>query len=260
MCPWPVIQTGGSGLRGWRRRSPRRSHGSAGRSGWRKWNREPMSWGHFDRAVMGVGEPEGGATAQNRGACGASPASTMPPGSPNRQGKINSPSRRLLRSSRTKKGARGEEAAGANAEAGADVDRVLAVPKGGAAVAGFVEPRATAHQLPAPLAALTPHQIPILFSPWLSILGMPLTHGVGMQAVFTPLKQLPVQLCQASEVHQAAETVQPRLLGLAGLPATTPKGVSRGVVPRPTGIQRVAEMEWRGGARPAGPLPLVHAR
>ena len=49
----------------------------------------------------------------------------------------------------------GEETAGANAVVGVDVGRVVAVPVGGAAVVGFVEPGTTAQQLDDPPSELT---------------------------------------------------------------------------------------------------------
>jgi len=48
------------------------------------------------------------------------------------------------------KGCWGEETAGAHADIGVDVARVVAVPEGGAAVVRFVEPGAAAQQLDDP--------------------------------------------------------------------------------------------------------------
>ena len=109
--------------------------------------------------------------------------------------------------SRAKKGTWGEETAGAKTNEGADEGREDAVPVGGAAAERFGDPGAAAHQLPAPLAALSAHEIPILFTPGLPILRMARTHGVGMPAVFTPLIQLSVQLSQTPAGHQSAGPV-----------------------------------------------------
>ena len=49
----------------------------------------------------------------------------------------------------------GEETAGPKTNVGVDVGRVIAVPDGGAAVVGFVEPGATAQQLGDPPSLLT---------------------------------------------------------------------------------------------------------
>lgn len=67
---------------------------------------------------------------------------------PNSQGKTKQPEGKGPEGSRTKKGAWGEETAGANAAVGDDAGRVAAVPVGGAAAVRDVEPGATAQQLP----------------------------------------------------------------------------------------------------------------
>ena len=125
-----------------------------------------------------------------------------------RQGKTNSPrakgpralAARLPRSVSTKKGAWGEGTARTQTAAGEAGDRVDAAPEGGAAPQGSVDTRAAVQQLPPTLPTFSSHQVGILLTPWLLILWMTFTHGVGMPAVFTPLKQLPVQLRQAPAI------------------------------------------------------------
>ncbi len=133
------------------------------------------------------------------------------------RGRNGTGSRRLRRHPR-------QPTAGAKPSTGAGVGREVAAPGGGAAAVRPLEESATAQQLPPPLAALSADQIPIL---------------------------LPVQLGQTPAVHQPAGPVEARLLGSLSLAATTKGGA--GVTPRPTAIQRVAEMERCGGPRPAGP-------
>ena len=120
------------------------------------------------------------------------------------------------------------------------------------------EPGAPAQQLPAPLAAVTAHQIPILAPPGLPTFRLALSHGIGMPAVFTPLEELPMQLGQAPAVHQSACPADPGLFRVRSLAALAKDG--RGVVLRPAPIQRVAEMERCGSPRPAGTLPFPSSR
>jgi hypothetical protein len=139
-------------------------------------------------------------------------------------------------------------AASGNASRGQWLQRAAAAADAAASPAATAATaRAAVQQLPPTLPTFSSHQVGILLTPWLLILWMTFTHGVGMPAVFTPLIQLPMQLGQTPAVHQPAGPVQPRLLGLRSLAAAVPPPV----LPIPDPVHDPGRLDrcWVGAVR-----------
>jgi hypothetical protein len=97
---------------------------------------------------MGAAEPQG-EHRHRLAALAPPPPTAKQPSNPNSQ----QPQGKRPKGSSTKKGAWGEGTAGAEAEAGAEDGRAVAVPEGGAAVVRIEEPGAAAQHPPVHLGS-----------------------------------------------------------------------------------------------------------